>query len=111
MEPEIGEQRVHVVQDAGREFLFKSSRIQRESETAIYLETALQPPNGYYRKRLLIKGIDLIPRSEDEALRIYLEQLRVRLEELEQTRDNLRRQLEEGTKRFRSDERPEDTRD
>lgn len=96
MESESREPRVYVVHNEGDGLVFKSSRIHRESEMAVYLETALLPPGGYYVKRLLIKGRDPIARSEEEALRLHVEQLRMQLAEVEKSRDELLRRLEEA---------------
>ncbi len=94
--------RVHVVNDAGNRLVFRSALIQRESDRAVLLEAPLIPTGGYYLKRLFVKGVDLIARTEEEALRLYLEQVEDRLAEMEQTAADLRRRFQEGTERLRS---------
>lgn len=102
MDPHTSMLRVHVVNDVGGQLVLRSSAIQRESERAIYLETALTPIGGYYPKRLFIKELDLIARNDEEALRFYLTQIQVRLADMEKNVADFRRRLEEGTERLRS---------
>ena len=94
--------RVYVVNDAGNRLVIRSAVIQRESARALYLEEALTPIGGYYPKRLFIKGSDLIARSEEEALRLYLQQIKIRLADMERTVGEFRQRLEDGTERLRA---------
>lgn len=93
--------RLHVVNDLGNVVAVRSSAIQRESERAVYLEEALTPIGGYYPKRLFIKGVDLIARNEEEALRLYLTQIKIRLADMEKTVGEFRQRLEAGTEQLR----------
>jgi hypothetical protein len=77
---------VYTVLELAGVLKIKSVPIARESAKAIFLDDSMLTPSSNQPKRLLIKGYDMIARTEKEAVEQYIHFLKEKLVELDQAK-------------------------
>lgn len=77
---------VYTVLELAGVLKIKSVPIARESAKAVFLDESLLTPSSHQPKRLLIKGYDMIARTEKEAVEQYIQYLHDKLIELDKTK-------------------------
>jgi hypothetical protein len=78
---EVG--RIYVVLELAGQLKVKSVPVSKESAKALFLGDSILLPGTQQPKRLMIKGLDPIARTEKEAVEHYITYLHHRVKELE----------------------------
>ncbi len=69
---EGGTDLLYMVSDAGRRISIKTIPILHQTEKIIHLSEGVFLPGSLVAKKILVKGVDPIPKSAEEALRVYI---------------------------------------
>ena len=91
--PENGNDVLYMVSDAGRRISIKTIPILHQTEKIVHLAEGVFLPGNLVAKKILVKGIDPIPKSEEEAVRLYITAMRRVHADLEREQETILEQI------------------
>ncbi|SDT86488.1 hypothetical protein SAMN05444156_0196 [Verrucomicrobium sp. GAS474] len=91
--PDGGNQVLYMVSDAGRRITIKTIPILHQTEKIVHMAEGVFLPGNLVAKKILVKGIDPIPRSEEEAVRVYIAAMKRVHADLEREQENILEQI------------------
>ncbi|HEY8965860.1 MAG TPA: hypothetical protein VIM58_05420 [Candidatus Methylacidiphilales bacterium] len=90
---EVGKPVLYMVSDAGRRITIKTVPILHQTEKIVHLAEGVFLPGNLVAKKILVKGIDPIPQSEEEAVRVYIAAMRRVHADLEREQETILEQI------------------
>jgi hypothetical protein len=94
--PEDGKDVLYMVSDAGRRITIKAIPILHQTEKIVHLPEGVFLPGNLVAKKILVKGIDPIPKTEEEAVRLYITAMRRVHADLEREQETILEQISQA---------------
>jgi hypothetical protein len=91
--PDGGNEILYMVSDAGRRITIKTIPILHQTEKIVHLAEGVFLPGNLVAKKILVKGIDPIPQTEEEAVRVYIAAMRRVHADLEREQETILEQI------------------